>query len=48
MFQIEKNSLFEQTRLLHYHPQVEECEYTDAEKKQSNMLTDDDDEFFKV
>ena len=27
-----------------YHPQayVEECKYTDAEKEQSNMLSDDD------
>ena len=34
-----------------YHPQtyVEECKYTDAEKKQCNMLSDDDDDgFFEV
>ena len=34
-----------------YHPQtyVEECKYTDAEKQQCNMLSDDDDDgFFEV
>ena len=33
-----------------YHPQthVEEWKYNDAEKKQCNMLSDDDDGFFKV
>ena len=34
-----------------YHPQVyiEECKYTDAEKQQYNMLSDDDDDgFFEV
>ena len=34
-----------------YHPQtyIEECKYTDAEKKQCNMLSDvDDDGFFEV
>ena len=33
-----------------YHPQVyvEECKYTDAEKQQCNMLSDDDDGFFEV
>ena len=34
-----------------YHPQVyvKECKYTDAEKKQCNMLSDDDDDgFFEV
>ena len=27
---------------------VEECKYTDVEKQQCNMLTDDDDGFFEV
>ena len=34
-----------------YHPQVyiEECRYTNAEKQQCNMLSDDDDDgFFEV
>ena len=33
-----------------YHPQVyvEECQYTDAEKQQCNMLSDDDDGLFEV
>ena len=33
-----------------YHPQVniEECKYTNAEKQQRNMLSDDDDGFFEV
>ena len=34
-----------------YHPQVyvEECKYTDAEKQQRSMLSDDDDDgFFEV
>ena len=33
----------------HYHPQtyVEECKYTDTEKRQCNMLSDDDG-FFEV
>ena len=33
-----------------YHPQayIEECKYTDAEKQQCNMLSDDDDGFFEV
>ena len=33
-----------------YHPQtyVEECKYSDAERKQCNMLSDDDDVFFEV
>ena len=33
-----------------YHPQVyvEECKYTDAEKQQRNMLSDDDDGFLAV
>ena len=33
-----------------YHPQlfVEDCKYTDAEKQQCSMLSDDDDGFFEV
>ena len=33
-----------------YHPQVEdeECKYTNAEKQQCNMLSDDDDGFLEV
>ena len=33
-----------------YHPQVyvEEWKYTDAEKQQCIMLSDDDDRFFEV
>ena len=33
-----------------YHPRVyvEECKYTDAEKKQCSMMIDDDDGFFEV
>ena len=33
-----------------HHPQTydEECKYTDAEKKQYSMLSDDDDGFFVV
>ena len=33
-----------------YHPQtyVEECKYTDVEKQRRSMLSDEDDEFFKM
>ena len=33
-----------------YHPQVyvEECKYTDVQKRQCNMLSDDDDGFFEL
>ena len=33
-----------------YHPQVyvQECEHTDAENRQCNMLSDDDNDFFEV
>ena len=43
------DSVYKQSK--NYHPQtyVEECKYTDAEKKQCNMLSnDDDDGFFEV
>ena len=42
------NSVYKQGK--NYHPQVyvEECKYTDAEKQQRNMLSDDDDGFFAV
>ena len=42
------DSVYKQNK--NYHPQVyvEECKCTDAEKKQCNMLSDDDDEFFDV
>ena len=36
--------------LKNYQPQtyVEECKFTDAEKQQCNILSDDDDGFFEV
>ena len=43
------NSIYKQGK--NYHPQVyvEECKYTDAEKQQCSMLSDDDDDgFFEV
>ena len=42
------NSVYKQGK--NYHPQVyvEECKYANAEKQQSNMLSDDDDGFFEV
>ena len=43
------NSVYKQGK--NYHPQVyvEECKYANAEKQQSNMLSDDDDDgFFEV
>ena len=43
------NSVYKQGKI--YHPQVyvEECKYTNAENRQCNMLSDDDDDgFFEV
>ena len=42
------DTVYKQSR--NYHPQVyvEECKYTDAGDQQCNMLSDDDDGFFKV
>ena len=43
------DSIYKQGK--NYQPQVyvEECKYTDAENRQCNMLSDDDDdEFFEV
>ena len=45
------NSVYKQGK--NYHPQVyvEECKYTDAERKQCNIFSDDDDDddgFFEV
>ena len=43
------NSVYKQDKI--YYPQayVEECKYTDAENRQCNMLSDDDDDgFFEV
>ena len=38
------DSIYKQGK--NYHPQVyvEECKYTDAENRQCNMLSDDDDD----
>ena len=45
---LKNDSVYKQGQ--NYHPQVyfEEYKYTDAEKRQCNMLSDDDDEFFEV
>ena len=43
---LKTDSVYKQGK--NYHPQiyVEECKYTDAEKKQCNMLSDHDDDGF--
>ena len=46
---LKTDSVYKQGK--NYHPQayVKECKYTDAEKQQCNMLSDDDDDgFFEV
>ena len=42
------DSIYKQGK--NYHPQtyVENCKYTDVEKKQRSMLRNDDDGFFEV
>ena len=42
------DSIYKQGK--NYQPQVyvEECKYTDAENRQCNMLSDDDDKFYEV
>ena len=42
------DSIYKQGK--NYHPQtyVEECKYTNIEKQQCSMLSDDDDGFFEV
>ena len=43
------NSVYKQGNNFYPQTYVEECKYTDAEKKQCSMLSyDDDDEFFEV
>ena len=44
------DSVYKQWKNFYPQVYVEECKYTDAEKKQCNMLSDDDDddEFFEV
>ena len=45
------DSVYKQGKNFYPQVYVEECKYTDAEKKQCNMLSDDDDdddEFFEV
>ena len=43
------DSVYKQGKNYHPHVYVKECKYTDAEKKQCNMLSDDDDDgFFEV
>ena len=45
---LKTDSVYKQGK--NHHPQtyVEECKYTDEEKKQCSMLSDDDDGFFEV
>ena len=45
---LEIDSVYKQSK--NYHPQVyvEECKYTDVQKRQCNMLSDDDDGFFEL
>ena len=38
------DSVYKQGKNYHPHVYVEECKYTDAEKRQCNMLSDDDDD----
>ena len=42
------DSVYKQGKNYHLQVYVEECKYTDAEKQQCNMLSDDDDGFFEV
>ena len=43
------DSVYKQGKNYHHQVYVEECKYTDAEKQQSSMLSDDDDHgFFEV
>ena len=40
------DSVYKQGKNYHPHVYVEECKYTDVEKQQGNMLSDDDDDEF--
>ena len=42
------DSVYKQGKNYHRQTYVEECKYTDAEKQQCNMLSDDDVGFFEV
>ena len=43
------DSIYKQGKNYHHQVYVEECKYTDAENRQCNMLSDDDDDqFFEV
>ena len=42
------DSVYKQGKSYHFQAYVEECKYTDAEKQQCNMLSDDNDRFFEV
>ena len=42
------DSVYKQGKNYHFQAYVEECKYTDAEKQQCNMLSDDNDRFFEV
>ena len=42
------DSVYKQGKSYHRQTYVEECKYTDAEKQQCNMLSDDDVGFFEV
>ena len=42
------DSVYRQGKNYHSQVYVEECKYTDAEKQQCNMLSDNDDGLFEV
>ena len=42
------DSVYKKGKYCHPQVYVEECKCTDAENQQCSMLSDDDDEFFKV
>ena len=51
---LKTDSIYKQGKNYHHQTYVEECKYTDVEKKQCSMLSDDDDDdddddgFFEV
>ena len=42
------DSVYKQGKNFHPQEYIEECRYTNAEKQQRNMLSDDNDGFFEV
>ena len=42
------DSVYKQGKNYHPHVYVEECKNTDVEKRQCNMLSNNDDRFFQV